>query len=81
MKKLIREPLLYAFIFLTLFLWAWTQHNVHTQPVPKQEQNTRLIQALEQHNRALEQQTRAIKENTQAVREMAQAMRSQNRPF
>lgn len=51
------------------------------QPVPKQEQNTRLIQALEQHNRALEQQTRAIEENTRAVREMAQAMRSRNNPF
>lgn len=53
---------------------SWFTRTVRAQPVPRQEQNSRLIQALEHHNRTIE-------ENTRAMRELTQALRSQNRPF
>jgi hypothetical protein len=44
-------------------------------PVPRQEQNTRLILALEKVAANYQTATRATEENTRAVRELTQALR------
>lgn len=63
-----RNWVLLAFCALLSSAVLATPFVVQTQPVPRQEQNSRLIHALEQHNQALAANTRALQELTQQMR-------------
>lgn len=63
-------PIYLVILFLISFLGLSAMDHVmpvHAQPIPQQDQASRLIHALEENTRAQEDNTRALREQTRQL--------------